>query len=385
MLFYLRIAAALLPAAAQGSFPDPAVPAEAGVRLKAAIERAVANNPEIAAMEAKISAARHRVTQADALPDPEIEIGLKDVPVSDPSLTRDSMTMEMIMARQRLRDPGSGRKNGRRKPSSKAWKPITPAMSRRSPPTSRIRTSACWRSTGKPIARETLQRPADAAPPRGRYRREGSAGRRRGTWTGPRSRTAWPRCRERRSSPRGSTRCRIFRGLEVAMDSDAGRDFEPGIAAGLVPASADLIRRAEQESPRWPSRPPRCGARRRGWRAPASNAGLNGSRLTTAGAKAEDMAGSRCLHSPVAPSAKARGEEGRVGRSSRARRLPGGRPQRPAPRHRAGLVGPCEKPRQARLYRSRSFLAEINYRAARGYAVGTVDFLTYVGATDLAV
>src|SRR5262249_1339277 len=97
----------LLPAAVQGSFPQPAPPAEAADRLKAAIEKVVARNPEIAAMEARISAAKHRVTQATALPDPEIEVGLKDVPVSNPSLTRDDFTMEMIAARQRI--PAAGK------------------------------------------------------------------------------------------------------------------------------------------------------------------------------------------------------------------------------------------------------------------------------------
>lgn len=58
-------------------------------------------------MEARIEASRHRVHQADALPDPEIELGLKDVPVSNPSLSRDDFTMEMIAARQRI--PGSGK------------------------------------------------------------------------------------------------------------------------------------------------------------------------------------------------------------------------------------------------------------------------------------
>jgi outer membrane protein TolC len=58
-------------------------------------------------MEARIEASRHRVIQSDALPDPELELGLKDVPVSNPSLSRDDFTMEMIAARQRF--PGSGK------------------------------------------------------------------------------------------------------------------------------------------------------------------------------------------------------------------------------------------------------------------------------------
>src|SRR5262249_26171365 len=77
-------------------------------RLQAAIRAAVTQNPEVASMEARIEASRHRVAQSDALPDPEVELGLKDVPVSNPSLSRDDFTMEMIAARQRF--PGSGKR-----------------------------------------------------------------------------------------------------------------------------------------------------------------------------------------------------------------------------------------------------------------------------------
>jgi outer membrane protein TolC len=78
-------------------------------RLRAAIQAAIAQNPEVASMEARIEASRQRVLQADALPDPELELGFKDVPVSNPSLTRDDFTMEMIAARQRF--PGSGKRD----------------------------------------------------------------------------------------------------------------------------------------------------------------------------------------------------------------------------------------------------------------------------------
>src|SRR5215471_16987284 len=77
-------------------------------RLRAAMQAAITQNPEIASMEGRIEASRHRVAQSDALPDPEVELGLKDVPVSNPSLSRDDFTMEMIAARQRF--PGSGKR-----------------------------------------------------------------------------------------------------------------------------------------------------------------------------------------------------------------------------------------------------------------------------------
>ena len=86
-------------------------------RLREAIARATSGNPELAAMERRIEAAQHRARQADALPDPEIEIGLKDVPVASPSLSRSDFTMEMVTARQNF--PGLG-KRATRKASAQA-------------------------------------------------------------------------------------------------------------------------------------------------------------------------------------------------------------------------------------------------------------------------
>src|SRR5260221_12130684 len=78
------------------------------LRLHEAMERAVQEHPDLQSMEARIVAARHRVNQATALPDPEIELGIKDFPPSDLSLTRDDFTMEMVTARQRF--PGLGKR-----------------------------------------------------------------------------------------------------------------------------------------------------------------------------------------------------------------------------------------------------------------------------------
>jgi outer membrane protein TolC len=73
---------------------------------------ATARNPRVLEAEARAEEARHRVPQAAALPDPEVELGLKDAPVSHPSLTRDDFTMEMLTARQRL--PGRGKRAAER-------------------------------------------------------------------------------------------------------------------------------------------------------------------------------------------------------------------------------------------------------------------------------
>jgi cobalt-zinc-cadmium efflux system outer membrane protein len=93
-------------AAAQG---PPSETAGWRERLTAAVRRAAAQNPRVREAEARVEAARRRVPQAVALPDPEVELGLKDVPVRDLSLSRDNFTMEMVTGRQRL--PGRGKRS----------------------------------------------------------------------------------------------------------------------------------------------------------------------------------------------------------------------------------------------------------------------------------
>ena len=64
-------------------------------------------------MESEIQASQHRVGQAMALPDPEIEAGIVNVPTSDFSLSRDFMTMEQVGARQRF--PAAGARPARKR------------------------------------------------------------------------------------------------------------------------------------------------------------------------------------------------------------------------------------------------------------------------------
>ena len=90
------------------AWPQPAAAEDWNTRLSEAIARAIAQNPEIANRESRIEAAEHRVAQALALPDPEVEVGVQDVPTSDFSLRRDDFTMEKITARQRI--PGAGKR-----------------------------------------------------------------------------------------------------------------------------------------------------------------------------------------------------------------------------------------------------------------------------------
>jgi outer membrane protein TolC len=81
------------------------------LRLEEAVSRAVANNPSVAEMEYRIQAARHRAGQSAALPDPEIEVGVQDIPPSDFSFTRDDFTMTKVTARQTF--PAAGKRPAR--------------------------------------------------------------------------------------------------------------------------------------------------------------------------------------------------------------------------------------------------------------------------------
>lgn len=105
--------AACCTAGGQGSSAPP----DWRARLREGILRAASQNPELTAMESRIEASRHRVPQAGVLPDPEIEIGIKDLPAASPSLSRDDFTMEMVTARQMF--PGLG-KRATRKASAQA-------------------------------------------------------------------------------------------------------------------------------------------------------------------------------------------------------------------------------------------------------------------------
>lgn len=91
-----------LPYGAQGAeATDP--------RLRAAIERALANNPELGEMELRIEASRNRIPQAGALPDPTLTVGAVNVPVPSFSFGRDDMTMKMASLEQMVPAPGKRR------------------------------------------------------------------------------------------------------------------------------------------------------------------------------------------------------------------------------------------------------------------------------------
>jgi outer membrane protein, heavy metal efflux system len=92
------------------ALPAAAIAAEAtDPRLRAAIERALAQNPELAEMELRIEAARNRLPQARALPDPILTVGAVNVPVPGLSFGRDDMTMKMASLEQTVPAPGKRR------------------------------------------------------------------------------------------------------------------------------------------------------------------------------------------------------------------------------------------------------------------------------------
>ena len=372
------------------------MPAQALARLRAAIERAVTSNPEIAAMEARISAARHRVSQATALPDPEVEIGLKDVPISDPSLTRDSMTMEMILARQRL--PGAGKLQVEERAAKADSEGMEADHARHVAEVaadvadSFLRLAALDRKIA--IARETLQRLADAAESARERYRVGKAAQ-ADVLRAHLDRTALEDrlaalAGERRSEAARFNSLQDFPAGSEVPAVNAGADLESGIAVHAVPEAAELIRMAERDSPAMAVAS--AGVRR-------EEARLEGARLerrpdwmlqTYYGRREsfEDMAGVSVSFTLPWVHPRRLDEK----KAEREAELSGAKAALAAARN--ALRRDIEQAwselarnrEQARLYRE-SILpqAEINYRAAReAYAVGTVDFLTYVrAATDL--
>ena len=82
-------------------------------RLEEAVARAVAQNPSVAEMESRIAAVEQRVGQATALPDTEIEVGIENIPPASWSFSQDEMTMEKVLARQTF--PGAGKRPARKR------------------------------------------------------------------------------------------------------------------------------------------------------------------------------------------------------------------------------------------------------------------------------
>lgn len=74
--------------------------------LSAVLTEAEANNPELVAAKRTAEAAAARVPQAGALPDPMLGVGIMNLPMADPGLGRDMMTMTTIQLREQFPWPG---------------------------------------------------------------------------------------------------------------------------------------------------------------------------------------------------------------------------------------------------------------------------------------
>lgn len=374
-----------------------AAPASWQARLKAAMIRAADRSPELTAMERRIEATRHRFRQAAALPDPEIELGLKDVPLSDFSLSRSDFTMEMAAARQRF--PAFG-KLSIEKSSLRAE--LDDAVSEHDRHVVEIAadvTDAFFHladvDSRIAVVEETRRRLDDAvASARERYRV--GRGAQADVLRASLERTA---LEDRLASLTAERRIEAarFNALQnlPAQDPVAPVAVPPGfearIAARPVPSREELLRLAAKESPAIVA----AEARVRRAEKQLELAGLERRPDWTLMGyyarreKFEDLAGlSISFNLPwVHPR---RLSERRAERDSEfagaLADLAGVRNN--LRRDIEQAYAELEKSReQARLY-SDSILpqAEINYRAAReAYAVGSIDFLTYVrAATDLS-
>ena len=98
-----RIALAILalPAAAAAQQPAQHAPT-----LASLLTKAEENSPRILAAVNTAEAAEARVPQAGALPDPTLGVGVMNLPVADPSLGRDMMTMTTVQLGGQFPWPG---------------------------------------------------------------------------------------------------------------------------------------------------------------------------------------------------------------------------------------------------------------------------------------
>jgi outer membrane protein, heavy metal efflux system len=91
----------------QSTPPEPTSQDDpAAETLAALIEEAEDNNPEITAAMRSAEAAAARVPQAGALPDPILGVAMMNLPVADPSLSREMMTMTTLQITERFPFPG---------------------------------------------------------------------------------------------------------------------------------------------------------------------------------------------------------------------------------------------------------------------------------------
>ena len=76
------------------------------LKLGELLQEALAQNPELKAREAEVSAAAARVPQAGALPDPMLTLGVMSLPVDSWSFSRETMTQKTVELSQEFPFPG---------------------------------------------------------------------------------------------------------------------------------------------------------------------------------------------------------------------------------------------------------------------------------------
>ncbi|MEO6153185.1 MAG: TolC family protein [Croceibacterium sp.] len=112
--------------------------------FKGAIERAVGEAPSLQASEARTAAARSAAIAADRLPDPTLEIGIRDFPVTGPdagTFHRDNFTMTTVGVSQQFINPA---KRHARADRARADVGIAEAASAEELRTVRLETALSW-------------------------------------------------------------------------------------------------------------------------------------------------------------------------------------------------------------------------------------------------
>lgn len=375
----------------------PAVQSDDWVaRLRAAIARAAAQNPEVASMEARIEASRQRVLQSTALPDPEIEVGIKDIPPSSLSFSRDDFTMEMVALRQRL--PGFGKLPTGKRAVQAEFEGMEAEHARHvveigaDVADSFFHLAELDRKIG--ILEETRRRLSDASVS-ARERYSVGKGAQADVLRADLEKTALDdRLASLRAARRSeAARWNALQNLPAASDVAPvafSPDFESWIATGPIPSAEDLLRQAGRESPA-------VGAALADVRRAEERLELarlerrpDWMLMTYYGRrqKFEDLAGfTVSINLPWAHPRRLeqRRAEGQAELEAAKANLSVVRNalRRDIEQAWSELARNRD---QSRLYRE-SILpqAEINYRGAReAYTVGGIDFLTYVrAATDL--
>ena len=238
--FLLILLATALPAAAQTEWQ---------ARLAEAIRRATAQNPRIREAEARVEAARRRVPQATVLPDPEVELGLKDLPIREPSLSRDDFTMEMVTGRQSL--PGRGKRSAQRAAAAAGVQDATAMRAREVVEIAADTADAFFQlaDTDRSLAilEEARQRLEDAAAAATERYEVGKAGQSDVLQASLEKTSLDEQLSTLRAERRAqAARFNALQGLPAATPVPPIGPVAPG---SEVPAAADLVQRAAERSP----------------------------------------------------------------------------------------------------------------------------------------